>query len=70
MTQNTEFLEHVATLSRDQLAQLLTVAEALAADVLTDEEREYLQHAPEVAGPEWDQFLAELRGRIEVAGRA
>lgn len=69
MNRSTEFIEHVATLNRDQLAQLLTVAEALAANVLTEEERAYLVHDPDVGGPEWGQFLADLRGRIEAAGR-
>ena len=70
MPETSEFLTRVSTLNRDQLAQLLTVAEALAAGILTDQEREYLQHAPDVGGPEWGRFLADLRGRLGDPGPA
>ena len=70
MSETSEFLTTIPTLNRDQLAQLLTVAEALAAGILTDQEREYLQHAPDVGGPEWGRFLADLRGRLGDPGPA
>ena len=67
MPQTDEFVTEVSSLREHQLAQLSTIARALRAGVVTDAEQEYMRHARDVGTAKWDQFVADLRGRVDRA---